>query len=69
MGKQRWATSWLRTGVEMNQRHPVGIAEEFVMTSGLNRLRFAGAEELLNIGVGVIDETGRAEPVNPNETV
>lgn len=43
----------------MSQRHPVGIAEQFVMADGLNRLRFAGAEELLSIGVGVIDETGR----------
>jgi hypothetical protein len=43
-------------------RHPVGIANEVLREKGINRLRFASAEELLGHGAVLIDETGR-EPL------
>lgn len=43
----------------MNRRHPVGGAEQFILSTGLNRLRFAAAEDLLDLGAEVVDETGR----------
>lgn len=40
-------------------RHPVGLAAQLMSHTGINALRFAGAEELLEHGAALIDETGR----------
>jgi len=42
------------------RRHPVGAAAALLPDSGINRLRFSSAQDLLDEGAKLVDETGRA---------
>jgi hypothetical protein len=39
-------------------RHPLGFAEQFVLGHSLNQRRFQAAQELLDAGARLVDETG-----------
>jgi hypothetical protein len=49
--------------VTQPRRHQVGFAEVLLAEHGINRLRIAAAEDLLDEGARLVDETGR-EPVS-----
>jgi Family of unknown function (DUF5677) len=46
-------------GVPANRRHRVGIAEPLMREWGIYRLRIEAAEDLLDEGARMVDETGR----------
>ena len=39
--------------------HPVGFGAQLIPERGINRLRFSAAEDLLDEGARLVDETGR----------
>jgi hypothetical protein len=45
--------------VKESRRHQVGFAETLLRERGINRLRIAAAEDLLDEGARLVDETGR----------
>lgn len=46
-------------GVPQPRRHQVGFAQALLAEQGVNRLRIAAAEDLLDEGARLVDETGR----------
>src|SRR4051794_40767539 len=48
--------------------HPVGFAAQFLTKRGIDRLRFAEAEQLLGHGAELVDETARVK-LTPGQRV
>lgn len=47
------------TNEPVDRWHPVGFAKVLIEERGINRLRIGAAEDLLDEGARLIDETGR----------